>query len=84
MSRHLLLRRSEVIELLIERGLRNRQARCVLDSGGLPPAKHQLHTQALWWRSEVEQFDVLAFLQTVTHDASGSRELTQTTRLPRD
>lgn len=84
MSRPLLLRRAEVINVLEARGLRNRQARRVLDSGVIPPAKHQLHTQALWWRSEVEQFDVLAFLQTVTHDASGSRELTQTTRLPRD
>ncbi len=83
MSRPLLLRRSEVMNHLIGRGLTYRQARRALEVKAIPLARHHLHTQARWWLSEVEQFDVLAFLQTVTHDASGSRELTKPTRLPR-
>jgi hypothetical protein len=69
--------------MLIERGLTYRQARRALEAKAIPLAKHHLHTQARWWLHEVEEFDVLAFLQTVTHHAPGSRELTQTTRLPR-
>lgn len=78
MSEPLLLRRAEVIDRLMERGLRCRQARIVLARRLIPTADHRLHSQARWWRAEVDRFDVLAFLAGLPQTAAGKQIVNST------
>ncbi len=73
MSQQILLRRSEVMGRLQERGLTYRQARRAIRCGAIPQAVHKLHTQARWWKADVDKFDCVAFLETVNHDGGGEQ-----------